>query len=250
MKQRLIPAVLYLLLAACASSPDEREPIKPADQLYREANASFRHGNYLRAEDQLKQVMSRYPFTDYAVQAHLDILYVFLELDDPESLAEEADRFIRENPRHPRIDYAYYMKGMGYYRRVPNPLERLASIDIASRSVLDAETAMRNFAQLAARFPDSPYTADAKLRMIELKNRMARHEILIADFYMRQGAWISALRRAKRVVTELQGTPAEIDALMIMVRSYEELGLDDLAETARRVLAANPGREPVVLGRD
>lgn len=237
-----------LVLAACSTTPDDY--IKPAGVLYREARESLEAGNYQRAQTQLQQILSRYPFTDFAAQAHLDILFVLVELDQADAAAEEAERFIRENPRHAEIDYAYYMKGLAFYQSLTNPLRELADIDPARQDVENAKTSFDNFAQLLSRFPDSKYASDARQRMIELKNRIARHEIHIADYYMRRGAWVSALRAAYRVLTEMQGTPAEIDALLVMERSYEALGLEELAETPRRILAANPGREPAVLERD
>lgn len=249
MTHRLVFAACLLALTACASDPHDRN-IEPADVLYREAHESMVEGNYVRAQTQLQQIMSHYPFTEYSVQAHLDVLFALLQLDVPESLAEEAERFIRENPRHPRIDYAYYMQGLGFYRGLTNPLRRLADIDVAQQDVENARTSFRNFSQLVSRFPDSEYAADARLRMVELKERIGRHQIFIAEYYLRRGAWISALQSAYDVLKEFQGTPVEVDALMIMVRCYEELGLDDLAETPRRILAANPEREPVILGRD
>lgn len=249
MKQRLLLVLLLTTLTAC-STTEEFDPIKPADVLYREARESLEYGNYMRAETQLKQMLSRYPFTEFAVQAQLDLLFVFMQLDQPESLSEEADRFIRENPRDPRIDYVHYMKGIAWYKDIPNPLERIAGVDVAQRDISNAERAFRNFSQLVSRYPDSEYTPDARLRMIELKNRIARHEMLIADYYLRRGAWISAIQRANRVLRDLQGTPAEVDALMVLERSYAELGLEELAETPRRILAENPGREPVVLEKD
>ncbi|HEX7029682.1 MAG TPA: outer membrane protein assembly factor BamD [Gammaproteobacteria bacterium] len=237
------------LLAACASAPQERI-IEPADVLYREAHESLRNGNYLHAEGELREIMSHYPFTDFSVQAHLDVLHVLLQLNRPEELAEEADRFIRENPRHPEIDYVYYMRGLAFYQPLTNVLREFADIDAASQDVENAKTAFRNFSQLVTRFPDSTYSKDARLRMIELKNRIARHEIYVAEYYMRRGAWVSALQNAYHVLKEFQGTAAEIDALMVMARSYEALGLEKLAETPRRILAANPDREPMVLGKD
>lgn len=248
MKQKLLPLVFLLTLAACSTTGPET--IKPADVLYRDARESVELGNYQRAEDELKTVLSHYPFTEFAVQAQLDLLYVLMQLNDPEALDEEAERFIRENPRHPEIDYVYYMKGIAYYRNERNPLEEIADIDMATRAAGDAETAFRNFSQLVARYPDSEYAADARLRMVELRNFIARHEMLVASFYMKQGAWISAIHRAERVLREFQGTPAETDALMVLERGYEQLGLDDLAETPRRILAENPDRKPVVFKQD
>src|SRR5690606_38724248 len=109
-RQLLLLACIAVVLTACAGDPSSRF-IPAADVLYRDAHTSLESGNYLRAETKLKQIMAHYPFTEFSVQAHLDLLFVLLNLHHPEELSEEADRFIRENPRHPEIDYAYYMKG-------------------------------------------------------------------------------------------------------------------------------------------
>lgn len=241
-------AATLLIAAGCASTGPGQ--IEPADVLYRKAYDSLDNNNFQLASERLNTILARYPFTPFAVQAHLDSLYVYHQLGQAETVAEEAERFVRENPRHPEIDYAYYMKGLAYYRDTPMFLERWFNVDEASRDMEAAKKSFRYFGELVARFPDSDYSADARQRMIELKNRMARHQIFVAEYYVRRGAWISALQRAKDVVTEYQGTPAEIDALMIMARAYDELDLPDLAETPRRILAANPNKKPVVLDED
>lgn len=246
MTRRLILLAALAMLAACASDPENRF-IDPADVLYREAHANIQAGNYVSAETQLRDIMSYYPFTDFSIQAHLDVLFVLLQRRMPEELAEEAERFIRENPRHPEIDYVYYMKGLAFFEAMTNPVRELVNIDPARQDVENAKTSFRNFSQLVARFPDSEYSKDARLRMIALKDRIARHEIYVAIHYMEQGAWVSALQNAFRVLREFQGTPAEIDALMVMAQSYEALGLEELAATPRRIIAANPDREPMVL---
>ena len=246
----LIPALAAILLAAgCSSTPDDTIG-RPVEELYTEALDSMQAGNVLKAENYYNRIMSRYPFTEYATQAHLDILYVYLQMNEPESLVEEADRFVRENPRHQHIDYVYYMRAMAYFPMTPNPIESLAGVDLARRDISNAEKSFGFFTQLIARFPDSKYAADARLRMMDLKQRIARHEIYVADYYLRREAWISALRRAQRVVTDFGDTPAVIDGLIALERSYTELDLPELAETPRRILDQNPDREPVLLRRD
>lgn len=246
----LIPAFAAILLATgCSSTPDDFVG-QPVEELYTEALSSMQTGNVLKAEEYYNRIMSRYPFTEYSTQAHLDILYVYLQMNEPESLVEEADRFVRENPRHESIDYVYYMRAMAYFSMIPNPIEAIANVDLAKRDISDAEKSFGFFTQLIARFPDSKYAADAKLRMIDLKQRIARHEIYVTDYYLRRGAWISALRRAERVLTDFGDTPAVVDALIALERSYTELDLPELAETPRRILELNPDRQPIVLDRN
>lgn len=237
--------LLFLLTAACSSTPSGQ--IKPADVLYRDAYDALQNNNFQLANDRLNTVMARYPFTPFAVQAHLDSLYALHQLEQADQVAEEAERFIRENPRHPQIEYAYFMKGLAYYRDPPNVLEKIFDVDEATRDIDYARQSFQNFRELVLRFPESEYAVDARKRMVELKNRMARHEIWVAEYYIRRGAWISAISRASNVIEKFQGTPAEVDALMILAHSYEQLGLDELAREPRAILAANPDRKPVVL---
>lgn len=245
----ITPVIAAFWLAACSTTPTDSFTGIPVDEMYREAYGSMQVGNNLKAEAFYNRIMSRHPFTEYATQAHLDILLVYLQMNEPELLVEEADRFVRENPRHPNIDYVYYMRALAYYPQTPNPVENLFNVDLAQRDISDSELSFRYFLQMISRFPDSDYVSDAKLRMIELKQRIAKHEMYVADYYLRRSAWVSALRRAEKVLQDFQDTPAVIDALIVTQRSYEELQLPELAETPRRILAANPDREPVVVDR-
>lgn len=237
--------LLLVLSAACSSTPSGE--IKPADVLYRDAYEALQNSNFQLASDRLNTIMARYPFTPYAVQAHMDSLYALHQLEQADQVAEEAERFIRENPRHPQIEYAYFMKGLAYYRDPPTVLEKLFDVDEATRDISYARKSFQNFRDLVIRFPESEYAVDARKRMVELKYRMARHEIWVAEYYLRRGAWISAINRASNVIENFQGTPSEVDALMILAHGYEKLGLDDLAKEPRAILAANPDRKPVVL---
>lgn len=240
--------LLLALTAACSTTPSGQ--IKPADELYRDAYDALQNNNFQLANDRLNTIMARYPFTPYAVQAHLDSLYALHQLEQADQVAEEAERFIRENPRHPQIAYAYFMKGLAYYRDPPNVLEKVFDVDEATRDVGYARQSFQNFRELVLRFPESEYAVDARMRMVELKHRLARHEVWVAEYYVRRGAWAAAVNRASNVIEKFQGTPAEIDALMILARGYEELGMDELAKEPRAILAANPGRKPTVLKAD
>lgn len=249
MKIRLPGIILLTLIyTGCASTPSD--VIEPADVLYRQAYESMQNNNFALAGDRLNTIMARYPFTPFAVQAHLDSLYVFHQLEQPEVVAEEAERFVRENPRHPSIAYAYYMKGLAYYREEPTLLDNWFDVDIAAREMEYSKKSFQYFRELTVQFPDSEFAVEARQRMLELRYRMARHEIHAAEYYVRRGAWISAIGRASTVLKEFPNTPSEIDALMILARSYAELGLDDLAEETREILAANQGRSTAVIDDD
>ena len=75
--------------------------------------------------------------------------------------------------------------------------------------------------------------------MIFLKNYLARHELYVADYYMRRKAYVAAANRAQLILENYQRTPTIPQALAILERAYSALGLKDLADDARRVRELN-----------
>jgi outer membrane protein assembly factor BamD len=155
---------------------------------------------------------------------------------------DAADTFIRENPTNPRVDYAYYMKGLVYFERQANWLERYFNVDLSQRPPINARKSFEAFDDLIKKYPHSPYVGDARQRMIFLRNRLADFELHVALYYMRRGAYVGALDRAKFCVENYDGAPAVRGSLRVMADAYRQLGMTDLAENVQRVYADNyPG---------
>ena len=92
------------------------------------------------------------------------------------------------------------------------------------------------------RYPASEYAADAEQRMVYLRHRLASYENHVADYYLRRGAYVAALNRAKNALEEYNGSAANAESLRIMARAYDKLGMEDLAADTRRVRKLNfPG---------
>jgi outer membrane protein assembly factor BamD len=160
-------------------------------------------------------------------------------LGDSENALSTADRFIRQNPRHPNVDYAYYMKGLIKFNNEVGFFQSLFAADLSQRDASSAREAFEHFSELMRRFPESKYAADARQRMIFLRNRLAEYELHVARFYMSREAYLAAANRAKYVVEHFPKTPAVKEALTIMITAYDLLELDDLAEQTREVLEFN-----------
>lgn len=210
-----------------------------AQQFYDTALEARNEGNYETAAKYLEQLQARYPFGRYAQQAQIELIYVYYKNNQSEQAIAAADRFIKANPRHPLVDYAYYMKGVVNFSRGNALLERLLPTDLTETDPKSALQAFSDFSGLVQKFPDSKYAEDAKQRMVFIRNNLAAYEVHVADFYMRKKAYIAAANRAKYVVDTYPQTTAVPDALDIMARAYTQLGLPKLAADARRVLATN-----------
>ena len=146
---------------------------------------------------------------------------------------------MRENPIHPRVDYALYIKGLAYFESEAGFIERRFNKDITERPPIDVDLAYSTLRRLIERYPSSVYAPDARQRLLFLKNRMSAYENHVADYYLRRGAYVAALNRAKGALEEYNGAEGNARSLQIMADAYEQLGMHDLAADTRRVLAAN-----------
>ncbi len=232
-------AVLAALVSACGGSTSVQDRFGTADQIYNDGTRALETGAWANAVGYFELLEVRYPFSKYTKQAQLDLIYAYYRDNQPESAIDAADKFIRENPRHPNVDYAYYLRGLVFFEREPNPLERLFRVDLTKRPPTDANRALANFEVLLRRFPDSQYAPDTRQRIVFLRNRLAEYEKHVADYYMVRGAWVAAINRTKNIIEEYHDTTVVADALRIQARAYRKLGMDDLAADAERVLAAN-----------
>ena len=239
---KITPFLLLLaLLVGCAGNDelDDLSADSGEQQMYENAQRFLRSRNYDLAVRSLQLLESRYPFGKYAEQAQLELIYAHYGAYEHEAAVEAADRFIRLHPQHPSVDYAYYMKGLSAYSAKSDIFARFLPTDESSRDMKHAREAFAEFAQLVARYPNSPYAADAKARMVHLRNLLARHEILVANYYFRRGAYLAATNRGRYVVENFQRTPAVADGLAVMAQGYILLGMNDLAEDAIEVLKLN-----------
>lgn len=233
--------VMSVALSACAGKPKQEKinPAQTAQAQYQQAKDVLNSGLYNRAIELLKAVESRYPFGPLARQVQLDLIYAYHQAGDlPQALAS-IDRFIRLNPNQPDLDYVYYMRGLTNLKADENAFQEFFGIDRADRDLSSTRQAFDDFKILLNSFPDSKYSADAKQRMIAIKAKLARHELLVADYYLRRGAFLAAANRGKYVVEFYRDSPLVEQALEIMVESYDRLGLDKLKNDSLQVLQLN-----------
>jgi len=233
----LTTAVLLTALAGCGENP--RLALGSAEKLYELAKRASDNGNYRDAIAYYEQLEARFPFSNPARQGQLDLMYAYYKNREPESAIDQADQFIRENPAHPRVDYAYYIKGLVQFERNPNFLERWFNADLSERPPIDARSSFQAFQTVLERFPNSEYADDSRKRMIFLRNRLASYEVYVAEYYLKRGAWVGAINRCKYTIENYDGAPQIKRALEIMAESYRRLGMEDLAKDSEKVLKEN-----------
>ena len=231
--------MLLLLVSSCSSNeemPDERLVEK---ELYDQAQTRLKNGSFSTAILSLEALESRFPFGRYAEQAQAELIYAYYMNSQFEASQSAAERFINLHPRHSHTGYAFYMKGLAAFTDDSGLFSRYFQSDLAKREVVMAQTSFSELSEFISRYPESKYVPHAKQRMIYLRNLLAEHEIYVADFYMKRGAYLAAIGRAKYVIENLPNTPQTPFALSILIEAYEILEYEELRKTSLEILNAN-----------
>ena len=250
MKKYYLPLFLALIsISGCSYFAKDEVKAKDSwtvERVYSEAKAALTAEDYISALQYYAQLESRFPFGKYAQQSLLESAYAYYKTDEPETALATIDRFMRVYPLNPSMDYAIYLRGLINFTRDIGLFEKYIPRDESQRDPGSARIALKDFTTLVNRYPQSKYSEDAAQRIVYLRNRLAQHEVNVAHYYMRRGAYVAAANRGKYVVENYPRTPAMPEALLMMAKAYKVLELDELSEDALRVLELNfPGHPGV-----
>jgi outer membrane protein assembly factor BamD len=231
--------IVLLAVSGCRTHKERDDKKATADSLYKKAHKDLQSNDFNAAIKIYEQLTARFPFSDEARQSRLDLIYAYYRAGERESATDAAETFIRENPTHPRVDYAWYVKGLVEFERTPNVIEHLFRADLTQRPPSTARKAFAAFKTVVEQYPKSEYAHDSLQRMIYLRNRLASYEVHVARYYLKRGAYIAAAQRSKGAIEQYDGAPAVREALQIMIESYDRLNLQPLAAQTRQVYEAN-----------
>lgn len=250
MKKYYIPLLFALTSLSGCSYFDEKEVVAEeswgVERIYSEAKAALNTSDYQTAIDYYTQLEARFPFGIYAQQALLESAYAYYKQDETETALATLDRFMRVYPLNSNMDYALYLRGLTNFTKDIGLFEKYIPRDESQRDPGAARSALKDFNALVDRYPKSQYSEDAAQRIVYLRNRLAQHEVNVAQYYMRRGSYLAAANRGRYVIENYSRTPAMPEALLVMAKAYKVLELNDLSEDALRVLQKNfPGHPGV-----
>ncbi|MEW6690894.1 MAG: outer membrane protein assembly factor BamD [Pseudomonadota bacterium] len=251
MKRSVIALAFALLAAGCSLLSQETDETAgwSAQKLYGEAKDRMNSKDYEKAIKYLEKLEARFPYGRFAQQAQLDVAYAYWKNGERASAISAADRFIKLYPNHPSVDYAYYLKGLVNFHENQGLLSVLDTPDMSERDPKGTREAFDAFKELTTRFPQSKYAEDALARMRYLVNLLAQHEVHVARYYMKRHAYVAAANRAQYAVQTYPQAPAVEEAVFIMVKAYDALGMDDLRNAADRVMRKNFPQSKYLTGK-
>ncbi len=229
------------LLAGCGLFSDKTDETKgwSAQKLYAEARAALDGRGFDKAVEYYQKLEGRYPYGRFAQQAQMELAYAYYKDKDPAGAVTAAERFIKNHPNHPNVDYLYYLKGLANFNDDLGIMGYISNQDMSERDPKAARDAFDAFKELAVKFPDSKYTPDAVARMNYLVNALAAHEVHVARYYVKRGAYVAAANRAQFSLKTYPQAPANEEGLSLLVKAYDALGMKDLRDDSERVLLKN-----------
>ncbi|WP_081686902.1 outer membrane protein assembly factor BamD [Chitinilyticum litopenaei] len=238
----LLSACALALITACSSTPVQEEDKTrgwTADKIFNEAKSEQAARNWVESNKLLEKLEARYPYGRYAQQAQLEMAFNHYKDEDPVLALAAIDRFIKQNPAHPSMDYALYLKGLVNFNDRQGFLSMAVPQDMSQRDPQAARESYAAFRELLTRYPESKYASDGEIRMRYLIGVLAKYELHVARYYFKRGAYLAAANRSAAVVSNFPNTKQVEMALGMMVQSYDRLGMATLRDDALRVLKQN-----------
>lgn len=232
---------IVLLVSGCGLLPDQIDVTAgwSANKLYAEAKDAMAEGAYDKAITYFEKLEARFPYGRYAQQAQLEVAYAYFRQQEAASAIAACDRFIRLHPNHPNVDYAYYLKGLANFNEDLGLLGYISNQDLSERDPRAARDSFDAFKDLVKKFPESRYAPDATARMNYLVNALASHEVHVARYYLNRGAYVAAVNRAQYAVKTYADAPTNEEALFIIIKAYDLMGMKDLRDDTERVMRKN-----------
>lgn len=232
-------AAAAVMVSGCASVESDPTAGWSPNRIYAEAKEEMNAGSFDKAATLLEKLEGRAAGTPLAQQAQIDRAYARYKGNETAEALATLERFMKLHPASPALDYALYLKGIINFNDDLGLFSSLSSQDLSERDQRASKESFESFRELVTRFPDSKYSGDARQRMTYIVNSLAQYEVHVARYYLGRGAYLAAINRAQTALTEYRGVPAAEEAMFIILKSYESLGLKDLQEDARRVLEKN-----------
>ena len=227
------------LLSGCSSTPTDPTAAWTPEKIYREARDEVSAGAWDRAAMLFEKLEGRAAGTPLAQQAQIEKAYAQYRATEKVQAIATLDRFLKLHPASPAIDYALYLRGLVNFNDNLGLFSFITKQDLSERDQKAAKDSFESFKELVTRFPDSRYAGDARQRMTYIVNSLASYEVHVARFYLSKGAYVAAINRAQLAITDYPGVPASKEALQILVRSYDALGMHELKADSQRVLEKN-----------
>lgn len=226
-----------LPLSGCATSKskaDTKYVARDVNTLYTAARDRLDRGQYKIAAQLFDEVERQHPYSVWARRAQLMSAFSYYMGRQYSESTQSAQRFLSIHPGNKDAPYALYLIAINYYEQIQD----------VTRDQKITQQALDAMGELIRRYPDSRYSADARLKVDLIRDHLAGKEMEIGRFYERRREWLAATIRFRKVIDSYDTTSHTPEALLRLTECYLSLGVPEEAKKSAAVLGANyPGTE-------
>lgn len=236
--------IVLLWLTGCSGADEKSEEALAAENealvesfdspeaLYEKAQATFATYQFKQAIKDFEEVEQQHPYSPLATKAQIMAAYSAYRAEEYDEAMMIVDRFVKLHPTHESTPYAFYLKALASYDQITD-VGRDQSLTDAARSALR---------EVMARYPDSEYAQDAKLKLDLTYDHLAGKEMEVGRYYLGRQEYVAAINRFRKVYENYETTSHIPEALHRLVEAYSLLGVREEAEKYAAVLGYNyPG---------
>lgn len=229
-RRLLLAACASLALAACAKGDKELTYVaRDVETLYNLAADTLARGQYGQAALLFDEVERQHPYSAWARRAQLMSAFSYYQANKYQEAILAAQRFLSLHPGNKDAPYAYYLIAVSYYEQISD----------VRRDQKITEQALSALTELTRRYPETPYAADARLKLDLTRDHLAGKEMEVGRWYEVRGECLAAIHRFNNVVEKYETTSHVPEALHRMTECYLSLGMRAEAQRAAAVLGYN-----------
>lgn len=246
----LAAALLSLVLVSCASlgssSGDAVEVVyaADADENLKKGDEAMASKNYPEAARYYEYVKTKFPYLEVAKTAELKLGDADFERDRFIEARDRYQNFVRLHPTHPKVDYAAYRAALTHYKDIPSDFFLLPPA--SEKDQVEVKNAYNAMAEFTRTYPESEYVKDAQKVLVEVKKRLAEHELYVAGFYARRDRWPAVVGRLTGVAKNYGGIGYEERVYFGLYDAYRNMKDDANARKALEDYVAKYPQDPGV----
>lgn len=212
MKKFLLLFTIAIVLFSCSKKEKEKNN---AEIAYTKAMEQLKKKNYSSAAEAFTKIDDDYPFSKWATKAQTMAVYAYYKEEEYPKIVSVVDDFIRLNPNNESVPYMMYMKGLSYYKQIPE----------ITRAQDDTQQASFTFRELIARFPDSDHALDAKRKLSYVDEHLAGAKMSIGRYQMQNQNYVGAINNFSDVTERYHLTVQVAEAYFRLTEIYYKIGL-------------------------
>lgn len=237
--------LLALVVSGCRSAQQrkQRPSFDPEilklskEEVFNRAEEFYNRKRYARARQYYGYVYENFPNDPLGRRSLLRVADTYFQQGDSISLVEAQYKyrdFINRYPGSEFADYAMLQIANVSFKQMERP----------DRDQAKTHEAIQKYREMLAAYPNSRLRPEAEKKLGEALDRLAKHEHLVAQFYLKRSNWDAAIRRLNIIVDTYPDYSGRAETFFDLARALEGAGRTGEARLYyERVVAEFPTSE-------